>query len=269
MKDFMDYEKKLKYIILTLIKGVGCVSQNALLDICGNIETCFTLSKEEIHERDTLGKVGEHRIHLVSQGRENKQIRLEAEAILKDSIDKGIAVITREDNEYPKRFLGLGDMPIALYVKGKLKINDTSYSAGVIGARRCTQEGKRTAIETTVKAVNKNGLVVSGMAKGIDSYAHTAALKTNGYTIAVLGNGPDICYPPEHQSLYEELIKRGCILSEYPPGTKARSYMFPLRNRIIAALSDEVFVIEAGRNSGTQTTVENCEKYGRKVVRIT
>ena len=88
------------------------------------------------------------------------------------------------------------------------------------------------------------------------------------YTIAVLGSGPDICYPKEHQVLYEAIISCGCILSEYPPGTEPRRYMFPRRNRLIAALSDELYVIEAGRYSGTQSTVETCMRYGHEVIRI-
>ena len=101
------------------------------------------------------------------------------------------------------------------------------------------------------------------MAKGIDSYAHTAALKSGGYTIAVLGNGPDICYPKEHQTLYEAIAQMGCVVSEYPPGVTPRSYMFPRRNRLIAALSDKLYIIGAGRNSGTNTTAAFCRKYQR------
>ena len=103
------------------------------------------------------------------------------------------------------------------------------------------------------------------MAKGIDSYAHTAAIKSGGYTIAVLGNGPDICYPKEHERLYEEISVSGCILSEYPPGTETREYRFPKRNRLITALSDRLYVVDAGRNSGTQSTVEKGWEYGREV----
>lgn len=106
------------------------------------------------------------------------------------------------------------------------------------------------------------------MAKGIDSYAHTAALKNDGYTIAILGNSPDICYPKEHGKLYEEIISKGCILSEYPPGTRPNRFTFPKRNRLIAALSDELYVVDIGSNSGTATTIEACEWYGREVKRV-
>ena len=106
------------------------------------------------------------------------------------------------------------------------------------------------------------------MAKGIDSYAHTAALKSHGYTIAVFGNGVDICYPKEHARLYEEIAEHGCIVSEYPPGTQPREYTFPKRNRLIAALSDKLYVIGAGRNSGTKSTVEYGKKYSKEIVEI-
>ncbi len=122
------------------------------------------------------------------------------------------------------------------------------------------------AIGIASGAANNGIAVISGMAKGIDSYAHTAALKSGGYTIAVLGNGPDICYPREHDRLYDTIASQGCILSEYPPGTKPREYLFPKRNRLIAALSDRLYVIDAGRNSGTASTVESSQKYGREVI---
>lgn len=103
------------------------------------------------------------------------------------------------------------------------------------------------------------------MAKGIDSYAHTAVLKNGGYTVAVLGNGLDQCYPGEHQNLMECIIRQGMVLSEYPPGTPPYRYNFPRRNRIIAALLEELYVIESGSRSGARTTVEYCEKYGHRV----
>ena len=107
-----------------------------------------------------------------------------------------------------------------------------------------------------------------GYAKGIDSYAHTAALKKEGYTISVLGNGVDICYPKEHERLYEEIMLKGCVLSEYPPETMPREFRFPKRIRLIAALSDELYVVDAGRHSGTETTIKACEFYKRTVTRI-
>ena len=105
------------------------------------------------------------------------------------------------------------------------------------------------------------------MAKGIDSYAHTSALLHGGNTIAVLGNGPDICYPKEHAALMERIIETGAIVAEYPPGTKPRPYSFPMRNRLIAAMSDTLYVVDTGRNSGTISTIESALKYKKQVIR--
>ena len=101
----------------------------------------------------------------------------------------------------------------------------------------------------------------------VDRYVMFQVMDAWSDTVAVLGSGVDICYPREHEKLYEEIVGSGCILSEYPPGTVPREYYFPLRNRLIAALSDWLYVIEAGRHSGTVSTVESGEKYGREVKR--
>ena len=176
--------------------------------------------------------------------------------------------ITAADIRYPSRFLGLDDMPVVLFTKGELKINLFERAVGIVGARRCSVEGKQTTISVTEELVKQGAAIISGMAKGIDYYALTATLKNNGYTVAVLGNGPDICYSKEHEKLYEEIASLGCILSEYPPGTTPREFLFPKRNRLIAALSDEIYVVDAGRNSGTGTTVQAAKKYGRKAVKM-
>ena len=155
--------------------------------------------------------------------------------------------------------------PVLLYIIGDLKINSYSRSVGIVGARRCSAEAKHKAIERTMAAVSEGAAVISGLAKGIDSYAHTAAIKSGGYTIAVMGSGPECCYPKEHAALYERICAEGCILSEYHPGIPPLRFHFPARNRLIAALSDELTVVEPGRNSGAYSTVRACEKLGREV----
>lgn len=103
------------------------------------------------------------------------------------------------------------------------------------------------------------------MAKGIDAYAHTAALKAGGTTIAVLGNGIDICYPPEHEKLMDTIIEKGLIISQFLIGTSPRQYQFTIRKRVIAGLSEKVYLVEAARNSGTNTTVQFARDYGIEV----
>ncbi len=261
-----DESKVLKYIVLTQMKGLGPVSQKALLDICGDVEACFAAGCDDLIKAVEAGLIGRKRIESFINQRSDKKLWEQAEKILCSSELLDVNVVTYEDSDFPERFNGIRDVPIVLYSKGKLKINLYVKSVGIVGARRCTLEGKKMAISSAVKAVDANAAVISGMAKGIDSYAHTAAIKTNGYTIAVLGNGADICYPKEHEKLYEEIAEHGCILSEYPPGTLPREYNFPKRNRLIAGLSDKLYVIDAGRNSGALSTVDYSRKYGREVI---
>lgn len=258
-----------KYILLSIIPGFGVVSQNRLLNLCGDIDNCFMFSPEELRRRNGISghnhRIELKRLETFVNLRGSQTIKDSAKRIIENCSYKGVKVVTAIDPEYPERFKGLTDMPIALYIRGDLRINEFSRSVGVVGARRCSAEGKGRTIACTENELKAGSAIISGMAKGIDSYAHTAAVKNGGYTIAVLGNGPDICYPKEHERLYEEIIDHGCILSEYPPGTAPRSHMFPKRNRLIAALSDMVYVIDTGRHSGTDTTVAACEKYGRIV----
>lgn len=107
--------------------------------------------------------------------------------------------------------------------------------------------------------------VISGLAKGVDSYSHTAAINHGGFTIAVLGFGIDYCYPPEHKKLKEAIAETGLLISEYPPGTPPERYHFPQRNRIIAGLSDILYVIDIGKSSGTKTTIQAAERYGKTI----
>ena len=259
----------LDFIRLSLIPGLGPVNQNRFLKICGSIDACFEITEEELCRRDDASgsgqRIGNAKRQTFILNRECPDIIDRAEIILENCKEKGVSVITKDDEKYPIRLKPLIDAPIILYTMGVLRINDFDCAAGIVGARRCSGEGKQCAITTAIDEVRRGACIVSGMAKGIDSYAHTAAIKNDGYTIAVLGNGPDICYPKEHVRLYEEIIRSGTVLSEYPPGTEPQRYMFSNRNRLIAGLSDKLYVIDAGRNSGTRTTVEAGRRYGRKV----
>ena len=110
--------------------------------------------------------------------------------------------------------------------------------------------------------------VVSGLAKGIDSYAHTACLREGGYTLAFIANGPDICYPPEHHSLMDEIIGNGAVLSPYPPGTRPRQEYFPMRNRLLSAWVDQLLVVEAGERSGALITADYAMEQKRRVFAV-
>ncbi|MDY5845183.1 MAG: DNA-processing protein DprA, partial [Bariatricus sp.] len=152
---------------------------------------------------------------------------------------------------------------IVLYYKGHFR--NIKDPVAIVGARRCMQQDKFQAVELAEQYARNGETVISGMAKGIDSYAHTACLKANGYTIAIVGNGLDICYPSEHKKLMDCIIEKGMLLSEYPPGIRPSKYTFPRRNRLISAWADHIIVIAPGRGSGALITAEYGRKYGRKV----
>ncbi len=262
-------ESIIDYLRLTLMSGLGPIGANHLLELCGDVNACFDMDEKSLLEAENRyvlknghSQMGEKRLRRFIAQRDAVEIMEKAERIIRDCDFAGISVVTRRDIRYPGRLVGLKDAPILLYARGNFKINEYSESKGIVGARRCSGQGKENAIAIAEAAVKNGEAVISGMAKGIDSYAHTAVLKSGGYTIAVLGCGADVCYPAEHRELYEEIRKRGCIVSEYPPGVKPRQYMFPQRNRLIAALSDELYVVDAGAKSGTATTIAAYIGYG-------
>ena len=267
------------YLALTSMEGIGIVTQNRLLTVCGGIRNCFSMDKAEILRADELSRrtvesetgtvgISKKRVEDFVRERNSDRTKETVDALLKSCEKADIQILTREDPPYPDRFRSLPEMPLLLYAKGDLRINTFKRSLGITGARRCTPSGKDLSISLARKAVEQGICVISGMAKGIDSYAQTAGLKNNGYTIAVLANGLDICYPPEHAALMDRLAADGTIISEYPPGTRPFKFRFPMRNRLIAALSDQLFIIDAGRHSGTGTTAEYCRKYGKLVLSI-
>ncbi len=182
----------------------------------------------------------------------------------KRMLDAGIQAVTFEEEEYPKRLVCLEDRPYILYVKGKLPSDDIP-TCGIVGARNCTRYGANFAREAG-RLLGENGIqVISGMARGIDGESQSGALSGGGESFAVLGNGVDICYPPENRRLYEALLNQGGLISEFAPGTKSMATHFPMRNRIISALSDKLIVVEAKARSGSLITVDFALEQGKEV----
>lgn len=176
-------------------------------------------------------------------------------------------IITPKDKGYPKLLKEIPDPPQKLWVRGEIKKEDEKAIA-VVGARRATNYG-REVTEELVNALVVAGLtIVSGMARGIDSCAHKAALEAGGRTIAVLGSGIDVIYPPENKKLYEEIAKAGAVISEFEPGTLPNAWNFPQRNRIIAGLSLGVLVCEAAEKSGSLITAGYAGEFGREVFAV-
>ena len=184
-----------------------------------------------------------------------------------DGSKKRIQYIRQEDPDYPERLRVHRGMPKGLYVRGKLPAADRPAVA-VVGARRSDSYGNETARRFALELAAKGVQIISGMAWGIDGMAHKGALEAGGDTFAVLGCGVDICYPPGHQSLYEELLIKGGVLSEQPPGMPPLAGHFPARNRIISGLSDLVLVVEAREKSGSLITADQALEQGKDVYAV-
>ena len=176
-----------------------------------------------------------------------------------------IDILNIRDKQYPKMLKEIYDPPISLYIIGNKKILN-NVSIAIVGCREATEYGKKSA-KYFAYNLSKNGInIVSGLAKGIDSYSHIGTLQNEGKTIAVIGNGLDMIYPNENIWIAKKIIETGgAIISEYPLGTKPEKMNFPARNRIISGMSKGIIVVEAKEKSGTLITVDFALEQGRDV----
>jgi len=173
-------------------------------------------------------------------------------------------VLTPDMPGYPRRLREIKDHPEKLYYSGDITLLNRRCAA-VVGSRTTNQYGRSMAVAISAELAGHGVTVISGMARGIDTCAHRGALDAGGGTVAVLGCGLDICYPAENRKLKDEIEACGLLISEYPPGTEARAYHFPQRNRIISGLSEIVTVVQARNRSGALITAELAVDQGREV----
>lgn len=179
-----------------------------------------------------------------------------------------IDIITIEDDRYPPLLRQIPDPPQLLYVRGQFHWQDCPASVAVVGTRHATRYGKAVAELLAGRMAEYGVEIISGMARGIDTAAHMGAIKADGRTVAVLGCGVDVVYPPENRYLMDQIIATGTVISEYPPGTRPLPQHFPVRNRIISGLSAGVLVVEAAPTSGTSITVNLANDQGRMVFAV-
>ena len=252
-----ELENKRYWIWLSLIKNLGSKRKLKLLELYRTPEEIYKLTKEELININGIGEAIANDI-IISK---NEKI---LNYHIKYMKENNIKIININEREYPQALKKIYDPPISLYVKGNIKkLNNKNI--GIVGCRECTTYGKKSAEYFAYNLSKQNINIVSGLAKGIDSYAHLGSLNT-GNTIAVLGNGLDMLYPKENLELANEIIKRGgTIISEYPCGTKPDKMKFPARNRIISGISSGIIVIEAKEKSGTLITVDFALEQGRDV----
>jgi DNA processing protein len=217
-------------------------------------------SEQELRDSKCLK---EQHLKILLENREHWDIEREKRKMR----EKGIHFCSVEGEEFPERLKKLVDCPYGIFYKGKLPGEEVPC-VGIVGARACTSYGKYMARQIGAALAEAGAAVVSGMALGIDGYAQQEALRQGGISVAVLGNGVDICYPTQNQVLYHDLEERGTLLSEYPPGSAPLAFHFPLRNRLISGLSDTILVVEARQKSGSLITADQALEQGKDVYAV-
>ncbi len=192
----------------------------------------------------------------------------EAREILESCQDRGIKTITLGDAVYPGRLRNIYDPPLVLYVAGDLPDIDDEAAIAIVGTRKCTPYGVKTAERFGYEIAAAGGLVISGLARGIDTAGARGALRAGGRVLGVLGTAIDVVYPAENRDIYRRVTERGALISEYPPGAITQRSNFPMRNRIMSGLAVGVTVIEAPEGSGALITAARALEQGRDVFAV-
>jgi DNA processing protein len=254
-----ELDPKAYWVGFNIVKGVGAVRIRQILEFFGSLETAWNAPSEGLLTAGLPPKVVENFITV------RKQIDLDR--VMKNLEAKGVKVLTIQDSDYPRRLKEINQPPPVLYIKGSVNVED-DWAVAIVGTRRVTPYGRQVANEIAQFLAQNGVTVVSGLARGVDAIAHQSAIRAGGRTIAVLGSGVDVIYPPEHSRLAGEISAQGAILSDYALGTKPDGINFPPRNRIISGLSLATIVVEAGETSGALITAEFAVEQGKEVFAV-
>ena len=251
----------LKYWIwLAELPGLRNQTRLALLEHFGSPEDVYCADEGEI-------LLTENMTRQQAEVLKNRDLSA-AERILGDCERLRLRIMTLQDADYPDRLRNIYDPPCVLYVRGHLPAFDEELAVAVVGTRDATPYGMNCADKLGGQLAAGGALVVSGLARGIDTAAIRGALRSGGRTVGVLGGGVDVIYPPENRWLYEDVAAAGVLISEYPPGTEAIGRHFPVRNRIISGLSVAALVVEAPESSGALITADTAVEQSRDVYAV-
>ncbi|MBS6311404.1 MAG: DNA-processing protein DprA [Firmicutes bacterium] len=248
------------WVWLTEQNRLGGPARQALLEHFGSPEEVYYVEPGDLLQVEgiTADQV---------QALENKSLD-RAQSILEECARKDIFLLTAQDALYPQRLKNIYDPPLLLYGRGSMPLFDEEAAVAVVGTRSCSPYGIRTAERFGFEMSKQGGLVVSGLARGIDAASQLGALRAGGLTAAVLGCGVDVVYPPENDRLYEDVAASGVLLSEDPPGAEPFGWHFPARNRILSGLCLATLVVEAPEKSGALITAATALEQGRDVFAI-
>jgi DNA processing protein len=252
-------DDKRYWVGFNLVRGIGAVRLQLLIDHFGDIEQAWHAEPEEFRAAG-LGEKTIARLVTVRSG-------VDLDVVWARIVSQGIQVLTARDDAYPSRLKEIEQPPPVLYVRGEW-LQEDEFAVAIVGTRRITAYGRQITEQLAAYLAAAGVTIISGLARGVDAVAHSAALGAGGRTAAVLGSGVDRIYPPENRGLAEKIMSRGALLSDYPLGTAPESSNFPPRNRIISGLSVATVVVEAGEASGALITAEFAAEQGREVLAV-
>ncbi len=252
-------EKIFPWFALKSVPRIGNILFKRLIDRFSTPENVFAASVKELCEIEGIS-IG------LANVLKNHKIGAEVKREIDGAIEKGFEIVTFADEEYPPLLRHIPDPPPYLYVSGKL--DPRSDHIGVVGSRNPTAYGMSAAKRISKDLSSLGFVVVSGMARGIDSSAHEGALAGGGKTVAVLGSGLERIYPPENRKLFREISENGAVVSEFPLQSPPEAHHFPIRNRIISGMSLGVVVVEAARKSGSLITARLAAEQNREVFAV-
>lgn len=247
------------FIGFNQVKGIGPIKIRRLLDQFGDVSVAWAAAPDALRDAGLDRRSIENLLAIRS--------RIDLDAELKRVEQSGAQVLTWDDPLYPRNLLNIAQPPPLLYVKGTITAAD-EWAVALVGTRHASAYGREVARDLASGLAASGVTVVSGLARGIDVVAHKAALEAGGRTIAVLGSGVDIVYPPEHKATADLIAKAGALVSDYPLGTAPEAANFPPRNRIISGLSKGVVIVEAGDVSGALITSDFAAEQGRDVFAV-
>lgn len=248
------------FLALNLLPKIGPIRVRRLLERFSLPEQILAASKADLSAVPGIGKemaaqIADWENH-IDLAEEKRRIA-----------DHGISLLTMDDDDYPPALREIYDPPFLLYMRGRIEKRDTA-AVGVVGSRRTTHYGKEQAKKLSFQLARAGFCVISGLARGIDTAAHEAALAAGGRTIAVLGSGIGNIYPPENKALADKIAENGAVLSEFPVLYVPDKQSFPLRNRIVAGMSQGLLVVEAPARSGSLITANQALEQGRTVFAV-
>ena len=247
-------------VALNLLPDIGPVRVRNLLSRFVSAQAVLAATQADLSQVD---KVGFKAANNIIRWRE--LIDLDGELRRIDQF--GANIVTTDDSEYPALLRHIYDPPLVLYVRGTLRPED-AYAIAMVGTRQSTLYGRQTTERLARQLAASGVTVVSGGARGIDSASHEGALQSGGRTIAVLGTGLDIVYPAENVKLYQRIAEQGAVITQFPFGRKGDKQSFPIRNRIVAGMTQGTVVVEANRASGALITANFAAEYGRTVYAV-